>query len=100
MNSAEAPVDTASTAMNGCGDKLVTTQKPVTCGRAPKTKKGKPVTSVKFGSAVVPIYHLGSGGRTRFMLAFYLEGKRERRSFTTLEAARAVGPVISGQASI
>jgi len=88
MNEERGEVDTLSPAMNGCGDKLVTTQEPGICGLPLKTKKGKPVATAKFGSAVVPIYRLGSGGRTRFMLAFYLEGKRERRSFTTLEAAK------------
>jgi integrase len=83
-----AHVDTFSPVMNGCGDKLVTTQEPAVCGKSKKPKRGKPVASGKFGSAVVPIYRLGSGGRIRFMLSFYLEGKRQRRSFTSLEAAK------------
>ncbi len=54
--------------MNGCGDKLVTTQEPAICAKAKKPKWGKPVASAKFGSAVVPIYRLGSddgGGGSR-----------------------------------
>jgi len=83
-----AQVDTFPPAMNGCGDKLVTTQEPTVCGKSKKSKRGKPVASIKFGSAVVPIYRLCSDGRTRFMLSFYHEGKRERRSFTNLDAAK------------
>ncbi len=83
-----AHVDTFSPAMNGCGDKLVTNQEPAICGKSKKRTRGKPVASGKFGSAVVPIYRLGSGGRISFMLSFYLEGKRQRRSFTTLDAAK------------
>ena len=81
--------------MNGCGDKLVTTQEPAICGKAKKPKRGKPVASAKFGSAVVPIYRLGSDGRTRFILSFYMEGKRERRSFTTLEAAKKEAQLVA-----
>jgi hypothetical protein len=74
--------------MNGCGDKSVTTQESAVCWKSKKSTRGKPVASVKFGSAVVPIYRLRSDGRTRFMLSFYQEGKRERRSFSNLDAAK------------
>ena len=95
MNEERGEVDTLPPAMSGCGDKLVTTQAPGICGRTPKPKKGKPVALAKYGSAVVPIYRLGSGGRIRFMLAFYLAGKRERRSFTTLEAAKKEAQLVA-----
>jgi len=81
--------------MNDCGDKLVTTQEPVVCGKSKKRKHGKPVASVKFGSAVVPIYQLASAGRKRFILSFYMEGKRERRSFTNLESAKKEAQLVA-----
>ena len=81
--------------MNGCGDKLVTNQEPAVCGKSKKRKHGKPVASVKFGSAVVPIYQLASAGRKRFILSFYMEGKRERRSFTNLESAKKEAQLVA-----
>jgi hypothetical protein len=67
---------------------MVTTHPPTPSGHPAKGKRGKPAASVKFGSAVVPVYRLGSGGRVRFAISFCREGKRERRAFTTLEAAK------------
>ena len=61
----------------------------------PKSKRGKSVATAKHGSAVVPIYQLDSGGRTRFVVAFYREGRRERRSFTTLEAAKKEAQLVA-----
>ena len=43
---------------------------------------------VKSGSATVPIYRTESKGRIRFALSFYREGRRERKIFTSLEAAK------------
>ena len=95
MKTKGAKVDAFSPVMNGCGDKLVTTQEPAVCGKSKKRKHGKPVASVKFGSAVVPIYQLASAGRKRFILSFYMEGKRERRSFTNLETAKKEAQLVA-----
>ena len=95
MKTKGAKVDAFSPVMNGCGDKLVTNQEPAVCGKSKKRKHGKPVASVKFGSAVVPIYQLTSAGRKRFILSFYKEGKRERRSFTNLETAKKEAQLVA-----
>jgi integrase len=95
MKTKGAQVDAFSPVMNDCGDKLVTTQEPVVCGKSKKRKHGKPVASVKFGSAVVPIYQLASAGRKRFILSFYMEGKRERRSFTNLDTAKKEAQLVA-----
>jgi integrase len=52
-------------------------------------RKGRPVAMVKQGSAAVPIYRGMVRGRTRFTVAFYLDGKRQRRSFGSLDDARS-----------
>jgi hypothetical protein len=95
MKTKGAKVDAFSPVMNDCGDKLVTTQEPAVCGKSKKRKHGKPVASVKFGSAVVPIYQLASAGRKRFILSFYMEGKRERRSFTNLDTAKKEAQLVA-----
>jgi hypothetical protein len=79
------------------GDKLVTNSGPASPPNPSaltdppptrrKGKRGKPVATIKFGSASVPIYRSKSGGRTRFTIAFHREGKRERKVFSTLDAA-------------
>ena len=43
---------------------------------------------VKFGSASVPIYLSESKGRKRYLIAHYRDGKRLRRAFTDLVAAK------------
>ncbi len=57
-----------------------------------KGSKGKkrpgPVAVVKFGSSSLPVYQSDSGGRVRFCIAYYRDGKRLRQVFTTLEAAK------------
>ena len=88
-------VDAVSPVMAGRGAKLVTNPEPAVCGKSKKRRQGKPVASVKFGSAVVPIYRLASAGRTRFILSFYLEGRRERRSFTDLGAAKKEAQLVA-----
>jgi integrase len=56
--------------------------------RSGKRKKPGPLSVVKSGSATVPIYRCDSGGRTRFAISYYREGKRLRQFFTTLDAAK------------
>jgi len=69
------------------GDKLATTCE--TPPPSPKARKnGKPAATVRYGSASVPVYRCAAGGRVRFILSFHREGRRIRRSFSSLEKAR------------
>jgi len=86
--------------MEADGDKMATTQAgtPTTAPRPPATKpgkQGKPVAMVKFGSASVPVYRCGSGGRVRFAISHYRDGKRLRQFFTTLEAAKKEAQLVA-----
>ncbi len=75
--------------MNGGGDKLATNAAArKASGRSKRKQKAGPCTTVKFGSAVVPIYESRSQGRVRYCLSYYREGKRLRQFFGDLEAAR------------
>ncbi len=79
--------------MNASGDKMATTRgdalAPVPQPAIPKRgKHGKPAATARFGSASVPVYRCDSGGRTRFAISHYRDGKRMRQFFTTLEAAK------------
>ena len=72
--------------MNEAGDKMVTNR-----GEAlPKArrKKAAPFLKVKAGSAVVPIYRTAGKGRVRYTLSFYRDGRRMRKIFNDLEAAK------------
>ena len=55
-------------------------------GAVPKT--GKPVALVKQGSAAVPIYRGAVRGKIRFTVAFYRDGRRQRRTFGCLDDAK------------
>ena len=74
--------------MNEAGDKMVTNGRGTPNGPTGKRGKAGPHATVKFGSASVPIYLLESKGRIRFILAHYRDGKRIRKSFTDLAAAK------------
>jgi hypothetical protein len=93
--------------MNEAGDKLVTNAgsgvvnrkkitgcddgkgaKSVRKSRSGKQRKPGPVATVKSGSTGVPIYQSESKGRVRFTLSFYRDGRRVRKVFGTLEAAK------------
>ncbi len=59
--------------------------------RNTRSRKGGtsgPHATVKFGSASVPIYRSCSNGRTRYFITHYLDGKRIRKAFTDLAAAK------------
>jgi len=73
--------------MKAGGDKRVTTHAAAPVSRPRKGGKG-PCATVRFGSASVPIYLSESKGRKRYLIAHYREGKRMRRAFTDLAAAR------------
>lgn len=49
---------------------------------------GRPFATVRHGSASVPIYVGKVKGRTRYTASFYLNGRRTRRSFSSLEKAK------------
>jgi hypothetical protein len=75
--------------MNEAGDKMVTTQEKAQESRARKGgKRGGPLTTVKFGSASVPIYLSQANGRTRYFLCYHRDGKRLRQAFADLKAAK------------
>lgn len=79
--------------MNTGGDKLVTNAGsgsaiPSKSGRSRRRKKRGHECVVKFGSATVPVYRMDSGGRQRFTIAYYREGKRLRQVFSSLDDAK------------
>ena len=79
--------------MNEAGDKLVTNVGSGSAirsksGRSKRKKKQGPQLVVKVGSATVPIYRIESKGRVRFTVSFYREGRRVRKVFPTMDAAK------------
>jgi integrase len=89
MTAKIASVDTISSVMEDDGDKMVTTQQSPAEPRSGKaSKRGGPLATVKFGSAVVPIYRTTSNGRTRYILSYHRDGKRMRQIFTDLPTAK------------
>jgi integrase len=74
--------------MNEAGDKLVTNGKGPPNGTTGKRGKAGPYATVKFGSASVPIYLSESNGRKRYLIAHYRDGKRIRKAFPDLAAAK------------
>ena len=93
-------VDTVSCVMEAPGDKMATTHadlsNPVLHPPTPKRgKHGKPVAMARFGSASVPVYRCGSGGRIRFAISHYRDGKRLRQFFPSLDAAKKEGQFVA-----
>ena len=74
--------------MNGAGDKMVTNGNADSKGRSRKGGKAGPIATVKFGSASVPIYLSESKGRKRYFIAHHRDGKRIRKAFPDLAAAK------------
>ena len=58
-------------------------------------KKGQPFARVKHGSAVVPIYRGKVHKWVRYTVAFHMNGKRVRRTFGSLEKAKAEAQLIA-----
>ena len=56
---------------------------------------GRPFATVRFGSASVPIYVGKVKGVTRYTASFYLNGRRVRRTFSTLEKAKQEARLIA-----
>lgn len=67
---------------------MVTNGKANSKGRSRKGGKAGPIATVKFGSASVPIYFSESNGRKRYFIAHYRKGKRIRKAFTDIAAAK------------
>jgi integrase len=75
--------------MEAGGDKLATNAPSKGArSRQGRGRKRGPVATVKFGSAVVPIYESRSQGRVRYCCTWYRDGKRLRRFLPDLESAR------------
>ncbi|MCF7675964.1 MAG: tyrosine-type recombinase/integrase [Akkermansiaceae bacterium] len=74
--------------MKTTGDKMVTNGTETLHDRSRKGGKSGPHTTVRFGSASVPIYLSASGGRTRYILVHYRDGKRLRQVFNDLPTAK------------
>ena len=86
--------------MEAPGDKMATTHaepsNTVSRPSAPKRgKHGKPVAMARFGSAIVPVYRCDSGGRIRFAISHYRDGKRLRQFFPSLDAAKKEGQFVA-----
>ena len=47
-----------------------------------------PHSIVKHGSVTVPIYEGTTGGKVRYTLAYYHNGRRRRRMFTDIDTAK------------
>ena len=67
-------------------DKYLTTPATATTTTT-KTRKG-PHATIRHGSVGIPIYAGTTGGKTRYTIAFHLDGKRQRRMFTDLDEAK------------
>ena len=72
--------------------------KHLTAGKKPnqRTESPKgPHSIVKHGSVTVPIYEGITGGKIRYTLAYYHNGRRRRRMFTDLDKAKREAKLIA-----
>lgn len=86
--------------MTGGGDKLATNRGSSSgTSTKPARSRGRktpgPHCVVKFGSAAVPVYRCASGGRIRFAISYYREGKRLRQFFSSLDAAKTEAQLVA-----
>ena len=51
-------------------------------------QKGGPFCVIRHQSASVPIYASQTHGKTRYTIAFFMDGRRQRRMFTSLDEAK------------
>lgn len=63
--------------------------------RSQRREKNGPHATVRHGSVSIPIYSGTTGGKTRYTLAFYHKGRRQRRMFTDLAKAKAEAKLIA-----
>ena len=66
-------------------DKFLTTQER---DGLPPTVKREPFCVIRHQSATVPVYAGEVHGRTRYTIAYFMEGRRQRRMFTDLDDAK------------
>ena len=69
-------------------------------GPEPRKKKGRPITTVRYGSTAIPIYAGKVKGITRYTIAFYLNERRARRTFGSLEKAKKEARLVAQQIQI
>ena len=62
---------------------------------SPKGKKGPPLCTVRHHSVTVPVYAHSLGGKIRYTVAFYRDGRRQRRCFTELEQAKKEAKLVA-----
>lgn len=67
-------------------DKFLTTQ---TVAGAIPVQKREPFCTIRHQSASVPIYAGEIHGKTRYTIAFFMDGRRHRRMFTSLDDAKS-----------
>lgn len=63
-------------------------------GYSPR-KSSSSIVRVKHGSAVVPIYQGQVHGCTRYTVVFHLNGQRMRRTFGSLQKAKAEAQLVA-----
>lgn len=51
-------------------------------------QRGRPFCVIRHQSASVPIYASQTHGKTRYTIAFFMDGRRQRRMFTSLDEAK------------
>ena len=66
-------------------DKFLTTQER---DGLPPTVKREPFCVIRHQSATVPVYAGEVHGRTRYTIAYFIDGRRQRRMFTDLDDAK------------
>lgn len=54
----------------------------------PKGKRGSPHCVVRHHSVTTPVYSMLIEGKTRYVVSFYRDGRRKRRTFTDLSKAK------------
>jgi hypothetical protein len=67
--------------------------------RIRKEKDGSETKSweVRLGSALLKVYFTPSGSRELYTISYWIDGKRKRQVFPTLEAAIAEAKTVGGQ---
>ncbi len=63
--------------------------------RVRKGNPGQPHCIVRHQSASVPIYAGDVHGKTRYTLSYFLDGRRKRRMFTDLDAAKREAKLVA-----
>jgi integrase len=78
-------------------DKFPTNQPSKPDPRQVKPKPRKPFHVVRFHSVNIPVYAFEHHGKVRYTIAFYVDGRRHRREFTDLDAAKEEAKLAAGR---